>query len=210
MARKDGKKEKQHYVPELILRRFSFSGRGKIPQTFAFDKHTEKSFQTGINNVLAEGRFYDFHDEKDASLEPILSDLESKAAPILEKIISTRTLDLSEEEQSWLAIFVTAQYLRTKGFRERQRDYEQQMIGKLQESGPVAEELVSQLVMTDEERKLFSLEFFGENLSEFSEMILNKDWQLYSASEDNHFSNYRFCFYRICSAFASLVYTSCL
>lgn len=90
MARSDGKPENQHYVPKMLLRNFSFDGRGEEPQVHVFDKREDGAFATGISNVAAKCGFYDLeHQGVEASLEPAMSDIEMRTAAAFAKLLQS-------------------------------------------------------------------------------------------------------------------------
>lgn len=183
MTKKKIKRQRQHYVPQLLLKRFAFKGKGKVPQVHVFDKKKEDSFQTGIDNILSESNFYDVFD---FSAEPILADLESRIEPIFKKIIEQKNLQiLTSEEKHWMAVFVVAQHLRVKGFRLRQKDFEDAFVEKL--GREMTDELRESFQMNDEQMKEFSMQFFAENLSSISDMLLLKDWYLLETDNENPF-----------------------
>lgn len=80
MARKDGTPEKQHYVPQLLLREFAFAKK-KEWYVHVFDKRSKKHFRANIRNVAAERGFYEISREnRTINFERELSVLEEKTA----------------------------------------------------------------------------------------------------------------------------------
>jgi hypothetical protein len=116
MAR-EGIAKVQHYVPEFLLRNFRAD---KKDQIYVFDKNTERSFRTNVRNVAAESRFYDFEFEgKTLTLETALSQLESQARPLFQRILDDDSLAvLNAEDRVLLAVFFSIQLARTRWFRE--------------------------------------------------------------------------------------------
>ncbi|MES2908330.1 MAG: DUF4238 domain-containing protein [Pseudomonadota bacterium] len=112
----------QHYVPKFLLRNF---GTGKKDKVWVFDKLLRKSFETNAKNIASESRFYDFEVEGTAlSLESSLSNIESKAKPVIEKMLnSDSTAGLTHEERSVMAAFLAIQFVRTKAFRMQWADF---------------------------------------------------------------------------------------
>lgn len=182
---KSRKREKQHYVPQLLLRNFSFKGKGKVPQIHAFDKKDNKTFQTGVDNVLAEGKFYDL---SLYSAEASFSKLESLIEPIFTKIITEKDISaLTDEERSAMSVFVMAQHLRVKSFRTQSKEMFQGVIKKFGINQDLKEDLEKQLSHSNEDVKDFSLQFIQENLAEMSDYILNKDWHLLETNPNTPF-----------------------
>jgi hypothetical protein len=185
MSQKKTARETQHYVPQMMLRRFANKGKGKVVQIHVFDKKDIRTFKTGTNNILAENNFYDIFEY---SMEPALSKLETLIGPIFEKIITEKTLScLSEEDKLWLSAFVMAQHLRTKNFRNRQQEMGQAILDKFQSVPGATEVIMEEFVHTDEDAKRISLEFISEELVSMSEYIVNKDWHLMETTEGNPF-----------------------
>jgi hypothetical protein len=54
--------EKQHYVPQFILRQFLANERDE--RVTVYDKHDDKTFVTSIKNIMAERRFNEFYFEE--------------------------------------------------------------------------------------------------------------------------------------------------
>lgn len=71
MARSDGKKENQHYVPQFLLRNFSFSRRSNKRTSqyiHTYDKHTDKVITPNTQGIASEAGFYDFYVGEEKSL----------------------------------------------------------------------------------------------------------------------------------------------
>ena len=78
------KVEKQHFVPQFILKNFSISNH---KQLWVFDKLKETSFLNSIRNTASSKNFYELEKENVVlNTEEILSVVESDSAPILKKI----------------------------------------------------------------------------------------------------------------------------
>lgn len=99
----------QHYVPQFLLRKF---GNGKKDQLHVFDKHTIRSFRTNAKNVASESRFYDFRiDNEDATLEPMLAELEGVTKPLLGRIIEKDSVSvITDAERELLSTFFAIQF----------------------------------------------------------------------------------------------------
>lgn len=132
--------EQQHYVPKFLLKRFA-SGKGRA--LWAFDKSTGRSFKTHVKNVAAEHGFYDLLDEdKLLSLEPSLSQLETKTAAIVQGLLSNPTLsELTDASRDVLASFMAVQFVRTKEHRLRFEHLSDSIRQKLKEGGTPDEQI---------------------------------------------------------------------
>src|SRR4051794_28969640 len=119
------KAENQYYVPRMLLKNFTISN---TEQVYVFDKWNDRSFRTNIKNVASERSFYQFSfGNHQSTLEPELSRLETAAENALRKVIDASSLSvLSPEERIWIGIFVAAQHVRSRGFREMSRDLDNQ------------------------------------------------------------------------------------
>jgi hypothetical protein len=111
-----GQSIQQHIVPEFLLSHFPVKGSDRL---FAFDKWTEKVFPTTPEKAAKEGGFYDIElDGKVASLESPLSNLESAAAPIIDKLIGAIQINqLTKEERVILGLFCVVQMQRDRNSR---------------------------------------------------------------------------------------------
>lgn len=190
MTRFDGKIEIQHYVPRMLLSNFALSGNSKEPQVYVYDKHRKRVFRTNVANVAAERAFYDLDvAEGVVSAEPALSEVESKARSTIEKIVLEETLgSLTDEDRSWLAIFLAAQKTRTRHFRESILDSDKQLVQFLRDRGADPQKIKNYKPFTDEEEvKTFSTIFMIRNLPELAGHMLNKKWVLMRANPGSNF-----------------------
>jgi hypothetical protein len=121
----------------MLLRNFSFQGKGKQQQIHVFDKVEERSFSPGLDNIVAERSFYDFTvDGQPQSIEGSLSEMESKTEPIVRKLLATHDLKLlTNAEHSWMSIFFACQFVRTKQHRELIRSFQAGIEEKIQQMG---------------------------------------------------------------------------
>lgn len=177
----------QHYVPQLLLRRFSGARDGQI---WAFDKQTGRAFPTSTKKVAAEKDFYDLEvDEVILTLEPSLACLEAVVADIFAGIVERESLDgLTDADRAHLSMFAAAQMLRTK----YQRDLWERLHGDLRDaiirrggdpkdiSGFVESEAPGAL-------KAESLRFLHETAPRFAALFAQKTWVLYKAPRDDPF-----------------------
>lgn len=124
--------KKQHYVPRFLLRNFTESS--KKNQLFVFNKRTEKKFRTSPEQIAHENKFYDFELKQDKfSLEPLFSDIENIAAPIIRKITQNKTLlKITNEEKEYLSIFILYQQGRTRhAFEEFKNNFIRPFLKKI-------------------------------------------------------------------------------
>jgi hypothetical protein len=107
--------ENQHWVPKFLIRYFADGGR-----VYCLDIHSDEVTKPPPRYAASEQGFNDFHiDGKLVSFEGKLQKIETKAAPVLKRIIDRRSLaGLSPTDRRCVADFVAAQSFRTKAFYE--------------------------------------------------------------------------------------------
>ena len=180
----------QHYVPQFLLRKF---GNGKKDQLHVFDKHTIRSFRTNAKNVASESRFYDFRiDNEDATLEPMLAELEGATKPLLGRIIEKDSVSvITDAERELLSTFFAIQFTRTKAFREQMLDVPKMiranLRSRIEEQGGRSriEEFVP--LPDENELKIETTHFMMNAPSIFGPHFLNKDWLLISTTRKSPF-----------------------
>ncbi|MBC6385878.1 DUF4238 domain-containing protein [Proteus vulgaris] len=180
---------KQHTVPRFLLDNFGFSAKGKRKQLYTFDKKSEREYQQSVFDATTRNRFYniDNHPEKE-SLEPLLEIYESKAAPIINKLIEQRSIKvLTSEEKQKLAIFVAIQRARSSGELERIKDMCDVLSNKLSVNGATSAQILKALEMSsiNETQHVF-LRLVADAPTQ-AKLLLNKDWYLYETKEDELF-----------------------
>lgn len=173
----------QHYVPRFLQRHFCSDER---PLLWAYDKSTGKSFQTNIHNVAGERNFYEMKiGDEIVSFEDGLSELESEAAVVIERIIAERNIGwLSDDNRELLATFVAVQMKRGPHTRENFIAMDEsfrrvfgERFGLPMEGYPV---------MTPERAKEMALTSLAEP-DQYAEHILNKTWLLFATTATTPF-----------------------
>jgi hypothetical protein len=108
--------ENQHWVPKFLIKYFADED-GRV---FCLDIHTDKVTKPPPRLAASELGFNDFLiDRETISFEDKLEIIETRAAPILRRIIEGRTLaGLTPEDRQRVADFMAAQSFRTKAFHE--------------------------------------------------------------------------------------------
>jgi len=187
---------KQHYVPQLLLRRFASSTDGD--HLFVYDKHTDNIFPAAISNAAAENGFYDFEvNGVKHSLEKFpLEMLETRAGATIKSLITDeRTTHISAEDKSWVALFAVTQLLRTRREQSRSlalnhalRDAAIAVGGDPAKTTiEVDGDLVKYEVLTPEENRLFCLRKLGPLAETLAKHFDNKLWVLHKTSIDDPF-----------------------
>ncbi|WP_341913408.1 DUF4238 domain-containing protein [Ferrovibrio terrae] len=188
MARNDSRAENHHYVPKMLLR--NFVPNEAKEQLFVFDKKLEKSFPSNVKNIATERNFYDLSSPNGGGdLEASLSEMEHKTAQAFEKLLKERDLKvLTESDRSWIGVFIASQHVRVKNFREVIKDLNGKMVEKIRGMGGAPEDVEGfQSIQTDDQIKEFSIYFLLKSLPEFSSLMLNKLWILFSTDENDPF-----------------------
>lgn len=164
--------KQQHYVPRFLLKEF---GSGKKHRLYAYDKQTDRVFQTNPEKVAAENGFYDFSFEGSTfTAEPAMGSLETATAPVVKRIIREESLaSLTDEERRLLSLFVAVQYTRTRNFRDTLSDLSRRMAEWLRGIGADAEGLE----MTEDDAAAMSVEMALE-ADELAPHIYDKAWLL--------------------------------
>lgn len=171
----------QHYVPKFLLRNF---GLGKKDQVWVFDKQLGRSFKTNAKNIASESRFYDFEiDGTEHSLESVLSYVETRTKPVIEKMLSNdSTASLGAEERGTLAAFLSIQFLRTRAFRAQWADFPLLLRRKFEAMklevapGSQAEELIRS--PSENQIKIDSARMLLKAPEDYGAHFLDKHWFL--------------------------------
>lgn len=115
------KTKSQHYVPRFLLKHFCADGK-HIAVT---DLSANKTYAANINNVAQENYFYELNTDKGkVSLEQTFSGLESKAAPIVDKIVKTESIGwFQDEDFQNLEDFILCQFYRTRKYVNKVKSF---------------------------------------------------------------------------------------
>lgn len=108
--------ENQHWVPKFLIKNFV----DKDGRVFCLNIQTEEvtkpppkkaTSRIGFNVFLINGEAVSFEDQ--------LEKIETRAAPVLKRIINSRSVaGLNKNERSWVANFIAAQSFRTEAFHK--------------------------------------------------------------------------------------------
>lgn len=175
-----------HYVPQVLLKNFSFSKKGER-YVFAFDKHAERTFAPNIARIVAERGFYEIEvDGNKMSFEAIFSDLEGMAAPVLKKLIENENLTcLTPEDSETLLVFIAFQYWRVKKQREVFKGLNEDMCEHIKRMGHDPEKVDGFKALTEEEVKAFTIKQIPKMISVVSELLRAKNCILFKAPSSN-------------------------
>jgi len=108
--------ENQHWVPRFLIKYFA-DADGRV---YCLDIHTDEITKPPPRRAASEAGFNEFHFAGEAvSFEGRLEKIETKAAPVLRRVIERRSLSgLTFHERKRIADFTAAQSFRTKAFCE--------------------------------------------------------------------------------------------
>jgi len=172
----------QHYVPQFILRNFCLNENEQI---YAFDKKTEKIYQTNIKNVAAESGFYNFkRDEVSFSAENNLGNLETTTAKLISKINAEESLaHITKSERMVLSIFIAAQIARVKQQRIKLKKLNDNILMILEKMGVDPNKVDGFSPSSEDEIKELTILTLKESIISFTPYILNKAWMLFRAPD---------------------------
>lgn len=176
MAIELGKVKSQHYVPRMFLRNFAIQ-EGEEYFIWVFDKEKDHIFRANIKNIASENEFYNRVSEEQDT-EKGLSVLEGKTAPILQKLIERKNLEvLSEDDKKKISQFVAYQMIRTKEHREELKDTVNQFHKKF--DGEMCERLKSEVedLMQKDSMRNFHNSFL-KSAEIYKNIMLNMKWIL--------------------------------
>lgn len=164
-----------HYVPRFLLKNFCSTA----PKIWAYDKATDRSFETNVQNVAGERDFYEAEiGDKVVSLEAGLSDMESKTKAVIDRILLERSIaSLSEDDRLRIALFVAVQMRRVPNQRESLRALTS-AFKKVMDDRFDPALMDGYVEMTTEDAKVHSIMSLAEP-NPFTPHILNKTWLLF-------------------------------
>lgn len=168
----------QHYVPQFLLKNFS-SRKGKF--IWAYDRDEKYSAnnqikERAIKRVASEEFFYDqFKNSKIGSYEYALQEVDDAAAPIIKKVIRTKSIkNLSEKDRKTLSFFIILQNARTKGHLLQTEGLMNTVYEQLKQKGNI------KIKKVDSKKTWFSM---LKQSPSFYKILMNKVWML---SESNN------------------------
>jgi hypothetical protein len=168
-----------HYVPKFYLKNFSILGLGK--SVWCFDKAVKKKFKISVKNIGCEKGFYT------QEIENYLSGIESKASPVLKKLINHEDLKkLQWHEREIMASFIAIQDNRTHEVREIMKPVNKQLLELIIASMPneskkslSTEEIKNYINRKAEEMAIETQgDLLKESIKLFSNMLLGLQWIL--------------------------------
>lgn len=185
------KADSQHYVPRLLIRRHSINpeaARG-TEQVYCYDKSTDKIFPTNIKNVFAGTRYYDPATGTDQpSIDPTLTRIEAKAAPVLERLVKKQALSqLTREDRTTISIFLAVQFARTQAAKDYIRTLNRKLTERLQEITVNGNKIEGLLTLSDQELNDVFIKLIVHAPENYSEHFFSKHWFLLESCSSDPF-----------------------
>ncbi len=180
------KNQVHHYVPQFLMRNFSF---GKKHQIWVFDKRTGREFPTNVDKIAREKGFYNYPDKGiENSLEPFLSEVDSDAAEIITEIIQGKSLaSLDEEKRGCLSGFLAIQFLRTRRRLEGARDITSALETALEEQGADPLKVSGFQPFDEEEARIELVKSIQETAMVYAPILFQKSWFLFDTDRRSPF-----------------------
>lgn len=191
MSRSDGKREKQHYVPRMLLRNFAINPEAERggKQVHVLDKWNSRIFTANVQNVAAAFEFYEVETAARAiNAEHLLSELEGRASTVLDKVIGSRSiggLDLADRE--WLAIFTAVQFMRTQTVRGRFDEINAEIEAHIRKMGYDPGQVEGFRRMSEDDIKAMAIRMLALAVNEYPGHLLTKQWFLLETVAENPF-----------------------
>lgn len=173
----------QHYVPRFLLKRFAIDSSGNV---HCFNKKTKQENKKNIKSAASESYFYDLvPGESRYSFEDIFGTIENSASLVIQKVLESRTVRyLSAAERESIATFIVAQYIRTKGMRQKIKSFDENLKSQFEQRGIDISRINNyKPFSSDEEVKQFSL-YNLKSIEKLVPSVLNKKWFLVSSNND--------------------------
>ncbi|WP_082485761.1 DUF4238 domain-containing protein [Acidovorax sp. Leaf84] len=179
-----------HYVPQLLLKNFS-SNKGRL---HVFDKLNTRPFPENQKNIASENYFYNFSEDGiNHSMEEWLSQLETKAAPIIDEIVSSKNLNsINSATKSELSFFFAVQMARTKMPQEKIKRLVKRFRELLTENGQEISNLDEKLKdfvtePTENDLKAGTAKAIRVDAPMYAPYLENKIWMLIERSQETPF-----------------------
>ncbi len=170
--------QKQHYVPQFLLRNFS-SGSKKNPKIWVLDKRSKHVWLSSIREVAHENAFYEFHNgEKHLELENLMQRIDSMGARIIKRVIDSGHLWLPVEDKIWFSYFIACQIFRTPMIRKDMDNLREIFIRNWGRGAKVGDDSRTLGEYSSEDSKLSSLQLLQEVVPEFARLLQTRVWFL--------------------------------
>ena len=108
-----------HYVPQFYLKNFRISGTKAGIYIYFRDGGIK---QKNISNIASKGHMYNFVDkngEINRELEKAFSTIEHDNQAIIQKILKSKSISITEDEHQRLSYFIATLYVRGLAYRDK-------------------------------------------------------------------------------------------
>lgn len=176
----------QHYVPQLLLRRFaSDKWRQYI---FVYDKVRGIVSESRIRTVAGEIGFDDFTLEGiDASLDPDMRLIEDLGGKVIYRIVKSRGLTgIRPEDRLTLSNFVAMQFVRTPWWKSWLGRTNLQIADKLRRMGEDPDNVHGFKEWNEEDVNIVRIKTIMD-FGRYTRFFYLRPWLLYSTSDDKPF-----------------------
>jgi len=198
--------KKQHYVPQIYLRKFSFSD-SYARKIFVLHKDQSKIFCTNIRDAAAERHFYTLEKSDDQYLwentyakeiEPLMSNILSRIISQCEnELIQDHSFVLTQEMKKQLSISIVYQLLRGKQSREFQHDIYSKVVPSVIKDvrerfitmDETKEKILKAAIEEDDYFKLASMQatFDAKRIEKYTNILLRKRFLVFRIIGDAEF-----------------------
>lgn len=181
--------KKQHTVPRFLLSNFGKGKNARKRQLYSFDKDKERVFKQSVMDATTRRNFYNLEGlPEQTSLESILCAIEGAAAPIIKKIVRTKSIGwLTDEDHESIAVFTVVQKARSFNGLCVVEDLVSSMSDMMETRGYAPEKVDSLLAKGNSSGlKNFFLKVLIDHIDHVPH-LLSKSWLLYETTKQNPF-----------------------
>ena len=186
------KTEKQHTVPQFILRNFATDNI-----IYTYDKSIHKSYKSNVKDSCCERSFYDIRLHVDGKLvettiEDILSEIERKASPVIKNILANDSvLDITEKDKNGVVKFLATQMFRTQNIKQNLKSVPEQVRNAVKERVPdfISDASIDESFpdFNDEDLNLYFDSTILDGISRLEPYFKDLEWILVKTDEKKPF-----------------------
>ncbi len=162
-----GKKKRHHYIPRFYLN--GFIDPANEPFVWVYQKGETGIIKTTAENIALEKHYYSFTtpsgDKDSETFENVLSEMEGKAAPVVQKIKNYETLD--KDDRAIFAVFLAFMLTRVPNYRQNTAKMSVELFKKITKLTASTPELFDATIRTIEEDLGEKIDYPHEELREF-------------------------------------------
>lgn len=180
---------RHHYVPRFLMKNFATERKTGHFQIWTFDKETERSFKTAVENVAVESDFNSLErNGVRVSLEAGMGMIESAAAaPIVETLERGSLAALTPAQRQALDLFCALQFVRGTATRARLSDLISTVTRRVATLAQAQGVERADHDSPSDESKVVAFQLISEQLQELARQFSSKDLLLFEAVEGAEF-----------------------